>query len=90
MKNKCESCGRSKSRIFTAVILLFFEGNKTLSARNGLDKLAIVSRSNNAGGLRAEPPAAGGKRGFGVRASDAEVIFAFLFQKIRIFMHLLV
>jgi len=29
MKNKCESCGRSKSRTFTVVILFFFEGNKT-------------------------------------------------------------
>jgi len=29
MNNKCESCGRSKSRTFTAVILFFFEGNKT-------------------------------------------------------------
>jgi len=26
MKNKCESCERSKSRTFTAVILFFFEG----------------------------------------------------------------
>jgi len=28
MKNKCESCRRSKSRTFTVVILFFFEGNK--------------------------------------------------------------
>jgi len=29
MKNKCESCGRSKSRTFTVtVVILFFESNK--------------------------------------------------------------
>jgi len=85
MKNKCESCGRSKSRTFTVVILLFFEGNKThFSVKNKLDRLAIVGKSNNV------PTAAGGKRGFGGGVPDAEVIFTFLFQKHTHFRHLLV
>jgi len=37
----------------------------------------------------AEPPAAGGNRGIGGRAPDAEAIFSF-FQKIRIFKYTLV
>jgi len=42
-------CERSKSRTFAVVILSFFEGNKTLfSAKNELDKVVIVGRSNNA------------------------------------------
>jgi len=66
MKNKCESCGRSKSRTFTDVILFYFEDNNAFSARNELDRLAKAGKSNNVGGLRAEPTVTGGKRGFGV------------------------
>jgi len=38
--------------------------------RNELDKVVIVGRSNNAGVW-----AAGGKRGFGGKAPEAEAIF---------------
>jgi len=42
-------------------------------------------REQQRGGLGTEPPAAGGKRGFG--SSDAELIFTAFFQKIRILKH---
>jgi len=45
-----QKAGRSKSRTFTAVILFFFDSNKThFSARNELKKLVIVGKSKNAG-----------------------------------------
>jgi len=48
MKNKCKSCGRSKT--FTVVILFLFEGeSNAFSSRNKLDRLAIVSRSSYVG-----------------------------------------
>jgi len=41
-----KKCRRSKNRTFAVVILFFFEGNKThFSARNELDKAAIVDGS---------------------------------------------
>jgi len=43
MKNKCESCGRSKSRTFTVVIFLFEGEYNAFSARNELNRLAIIS-----------------------------------------------
>jgi len=51
MKNKCKSCGRSKSRTFTA--------------RNELNRLAIVGGSNNVGvwGQSPQLPEANGDSG---------------------------
>jgi len=68
MKNKCESCGRSKSRTFTAVTLLsVFESNKTHLAleMNSTNKFAIVNRSNNVGfwGRSPQPPGVNGGSG---------------------------
>jgi len=41
-------------------------------------------------GLGAEPPAAGGQRGFGDGVPDAEAIFTGFLQKMRNFKHTLV
>jgi len=59
------------------------------STRNELDKVCNISGENNAGGLGAEPSAAGGKRGFegGVLTLRRFLVFS---QKIRIFKHSLV
>jgi len=55
--------------------LFFFEGKKThFVLEMKFNKVVIVGGSNNA-----EPAAAGGKRGFGGGAPDAEAIFYILF-----------
>jgi len=78
-----QKCRRSKGRTFAVDTCFFFERNKThFSLENKLDKVVIVGESTkvwvwgqNPQPPGAEPPAAGGKRGFGNEALDAETIF---------------
>jgi len=51
-----------------------------------MDKVLQQQAVDATGGLGADPPASGGKRGFGGRALDAAALFT-TFQKIRIFRH---
>jgi len=67
-------------------LFLFLFKSNDVDATNVFKKISVTGNvSNNSGGLEAEPPAAGDKRGFGGGAPNAAAIFQFFFQEIKQF-----
>jgi len=78
---------RGKQNIITiSKFFMFLFDSNDVSATSAFKKITVTSdRSNNSGGLGAEPPTAGGQRGFGGEAPNAAAIFQF-FSKNKAFL----